>query len=74
MLLQVQWGHFLYLLVDFGQLLKVILQEGDLLFLGNIAKSLLTVQLCTLGNKHGDLHVMEASFTEKLRRQRKRGR
>ena len=41
----------LYLLVDLGELLQVVLQEGDLLFLGHVAQSLLTVQLCTLGTQ-----------------------
>lgn len=40
-----------YLLVDLGELFQVVLQEGDLLFLGHIAKSLLTVQLCALKNR-----------------------
>lgn len=38
----------IYLLVDFGELFQIILKERDLLFLGNVAKSLFTVKLCTL--------------------------
>lgn len=41
-----------YLLVDLGELFQVVLQEGDLLFLGHVAESLLTVQLSTLKNQN----------------------
>lgn len=41
-------SFFTNLLVDLGELLQVVLKEGNLLLLGHMAKSLLTVQLCTL--------------------------
>lgn len=46
-----------YLLVDLGELFQVVLQEGDLLFLSHVAKSLLTVQLSTLKNQNHRFNV-----------------
>jgi len=34
--------------VDLCELLQVVLQEGDLLFLGIVAKALFTVEHCSL--------------------------
>jgi hypothetical protein len=53
-----------YLLVDFSELLQVILQEGDLLFLGGAAHSILTVQLCTLNTTGEERNINQSVNTE----------
>lgn len=45
-----------YLFVDLSQLLQIVLQEWDFLFLCNVAESLLTVKLCTL--------IIEENYTK----------
>ena len=55
-----------HLLVDFGEVLQVLLQEADALLLGHAAQPLLALQLCTLNQAEHNPNITRYSASREV--------